>query len=176
MAGSRPGSEPRLPRPLARTGEALAIIAGVVLTVLIVLMTINVVLRYGFDGGIPGNLEIMQVGMVAVIFFALPHCTAAGAHVVVEMLTAVLPAIFWRIVNPIVELVGALIFAAMSWRAALRALDALEYGDTTNYLRIPLTLPWGIIVIGSAATTLVFIGRMNRVAAAKGTAPSKDEL
>lgn len=174
MADPSRGSEAELPKPLARMAGTLAIIAGVFLAVLIVLMTINVVLRYGFDGGIHGLLEIMQIGMVSVIFLGLPHCTAVGAHIVVEMLTPILPKAFWRIVNPVVELACAVIFATMSWRAALRALDAYEYGDTTNYIRIPLALPWGIIALGSAATALIFLGRMVSIGTTKSLPAGSD--
>ncbi|MFC5585367.1 TRAP transporter small permease [Nitratireductor kimnyeongensis] len=160
MAGSRSEPNTHLPDALARTGETLAIIAGVLLAILIVLMTVNVVLRYGFDSGIHGILEIMQIGMVLVIFLGLPHCTAVGAHIAVEMLTHILPAIFWRIINPIVDIGCAVIFAMMGWLSALRALDAHEYGDTTNFLRIPLALPWSVIALGSGATALIFAGKL----------------
>jgi TRAP-type C4-dicarboxylate transport system permease small subunit len=134
--------------------------AGISLLFMVVLIAVGVVLRYAFATPILGINEIVQLNSVAVVMLALPWATSEGAHVRVDVLDNAIGR-FGRFVGDVLSRVlSTFVLAVLVWRAGLKALDALEYGDATNMLSLPLWPFYAILATGFALCVLVLLGQL----------------
>lgn len=139
----------------SRLNRVLAIAAGSVIGGIAMLIVVNVLLRYFTGKAILGAEEIIQVAMVPVIFLAIGYCGQIGGHVSVDILEPVLPQGFWRIVDPVIKIMGATAFAALAWQALQSASLAGEFNETTNIRRIPHQPMWIMLAVGAAFAGIV---------------------
>ena len=149
-----PGSLPGLAW-LDRATAWLAVLAAVALIFLVVVISAGVVLRYVFGAPILGLNEITQMTAVVLVMAALPFCTERNGHVGVDVFDNAIGR-WGRLAGDLgSRLLSGLVLSILVWRAVLKALDAWEFGDTTNMLALPIWPFYGVLAIGIALTVLV---------------------
>ncbi|MCE8010342.1 TRAP transporter small permease [Billgrantia desiderata] len=112
-------------------------VAGATLFAMMLLTTADVTGRYFFNSPILGTVELTQLMLAALVFLSLPVVCWREEHVSVDLLDSVFPARLIWIRQVLVNLIvtGALwIMARRIWALAERAM---EWGDVTEFLRIP---------------------------------------
>lgn len=140
-----------------KAAHILAVLSGIGLLLLLALIFASVVMRYVFGAPMVGVNEIVQLGSVAIVMLALPWCTAEGAHVGVNVLDQQIGP-WGRFIGDLqARAIGAAILTALVWRAALKALDAREFGDATNMLQMPIWPFYAMISLGMALCALVLV-------------------
>jgi TRAP-type C4-dicarboxylate transport system permease small subunit len=145
------------PTLFGRASAVLATIAGAALIGMVVLIAVGVVLRFVLRQPILGSNEIVQLVAVAVVMLALPHCTATDGHVRVDVLDGVIGKA-GRLVGDIVSrCLSIFVLSILSWRAVLKGLDSMHYGDATNMLRLPLWPFYFLLALGVALAALSFL-------------------
>lgn len=130
--------------------------AGVCLVVMVGVITLGVVMRYVVGRPLLGVNEIVQMVAVALAMLALPYTTSSGAHVRVDL--------FDRRIGRWGRLIGDLLSRALSItalailcaRALSKAGEAMQYGDVTNMLELPLWPVYAALVAGMGLCALVF--------------------
>jgi TRAP-type C4-dicarboxylate transport system permease small subunit len=127
---------------------------------MVVLIAIGVVLRYAFATPILGINEIVQLNSVAVVMLALPWATAEGAHVRVDVLDRAIGRVGRFVGDVASRSLSSFVLAVLVWRAGLKALDALKYGDATNMLSLPIWPFYAILAVGMSLCVLVMIGQL----------------
>ncbi len=146
----------RLSRSLERATVGLTIIGGLCLVAVVVVVTVGVVSRYAFNAPLLGVNEIVELTAVALVMSALPYCTARGDHVAVDVFDPMLGA-WGRLVSDVVtRAITIVILCLLAQRAFLKAFDALEWGDATNMLRMPIWPYYAILCVGTGLCALVF--------------------
>lgn len=135
----------------------LAYGAGLLIVAIALLIVFNVIRRYVFGDPMFGEFDLIQMGMVPAVFFAMAYCGRVGGHVSVDILSGFAPAAFWRVADTLVRLLVAGAFALLAWRAAAAAESALRYGEATNLLRIDHAPFWWCIVIGAGLSALLYL-------------------
>ena len=113
---------------LARIERLLLDLSVVAIAGLGLLITASVVLRAGFNSGIPDTLVMVRELMVAAIVLPLAAATAARAHIVVEVLARRLPV---RVQGGLVvagSAFGLLALAPLIWAGWREASHALSGG------------------------------------------------
>lgn len=149
-----PGSLPGLVG-LDRATAWLAVLAAVALVFLVVVISTGVVLRYVFGAPILGLNEITQMTAVVLVMAALPYCTERGGHVGVDVFDKAIGR-WGRLAGDLgSKLLSGLVLSILVRRAALKALDAWAFGDTTNMLALPVWPFYGVLAFGIALTVLV---------------------
>lgn len=139
-----------------RISSALALVAGVCLIVLMLMITAAVVMRYGFGQPLLGVNEMVKMTSVATIMAALPYATFHRAHVAVDVFDPMIGR-WGRLIGDIVaRLLSILVLSVLSYRAARRALEAIEFGDVTNMLGLPQWPFYAILSCGAALCSLIF--------------------
>jgi TRAP-type C4-dicarboxylate transport system permease small subunit len=133
----------------------LAMAAGVSLLFMVVLISTGVLMRFVFAQPILGLNEIVQLNSVAVVMLALPWATAEGAHVRVDVLDRAIGRAGRYAGDLLSRGLSAFVLAVLVWRAALKALDALKYGDATNMLGLPVWPFYAILALGMALCVIV---------------------
>ena len=113
-------------------------IGSVALAMMVCITVIDVFGRYVLGSPLTSALELTELLMVAVVYFGLPVVTLMGAHVVVDVLDAMLSGNTLGKLEVLSAVLMSLFFAILSWRLFLKAQDFVVYGDTTQVLRLPI--------------------------------------
>ena len=155
----------------------MAILGGLVLTILIVLICISVFGRsmngvlHGAGeayfpaiaktlldigvGPINGDFELVEAGIAFAIFAFLPLCHLTGGHATVDIFTSKLPDGANRFLKMVTELVFATVLIVISWRLYEGMMSKLGYGETTFLLQFPIWWAYAASFFGSAIAAFV---------------------
>lgn len=146
----------------------LAVIAAVALLFLVTIISIGVILRYAFNVPILGLNEINQLTALTLVMAALPYCTAQRGHVGVDVFDNAIGRV-GRLVGDIgSRLLSGFVLSVLAQRAALKALDAREFGDTTNMLDLPIWPFYSILAFGIALCVIVMAAQCVTIIRAGG--------
>jgi len=120
------------------TNRLLEFVAALVLFLLMAMTCVDVVGRYFFNAPLDGATELTRLMMAVLVFAVLPVASWREQHVSVDLLDPLVPRRWVKPRQIVINLVAALALAGLSHRIWQLALRARDYGDTTEYLRIPL--------------------------------------
>lgn len=153
------GEDARVDGPLAaasiRATLWLAVIGAVGLVLIVVALAAGVIMRYVFGAPVFGLNEIVQLLAVVLVMSALPYCTARREHVAVDVFDAMLGR-WGRFFGDVTScLLAGFVLAFLCQRAVSRALDAHEFGDATNMLRMSIWPFYAILAAGAGLCVLV---------------------
>lgn len=146
----------RLTRRLSRATGALSALAAACLLAIVVLISAGVVMRYLLGQPILGLNEIVQLAAVALVMAALPHATLREDHVAVDVFDRALGRLGRLFGDVLARVISAVVLAILCQRAVLKGLDAWEWGDATNMLRMPIWPFYAILALGSGLCVVVF--------------------
>ncbi len=142
-------------RKLARAPFVLAAIAGVLLVGMLVLIFVAVLARYLWGNPLLGVNEIVQLTSVGVVMLGLPYCTSSGTHVSVDVLDKAIGPMGRLLGDIQTRLISGFVLAMIVNRAWYKSLDALEFGDATNMLGIPIWPFYAMIAAGMALCVII---------------------
>lgn len=140
----------------------LAILAGVTLLFLMFLTVYAVIMRYVFNAPILWALDVARVGLVVLVFFGLAYCGLTGGHIAVDFLGIFAPPRIVQISDVVIRSICFVLIALMAWQAMQQGLDAIEMGEGTNELEIPLFPFFAVVAFGSVAYCIVLIIQVAR--------------
>ncbi|MBI4967475.1 MAG: TRAP transporter small permease [Rhodospirillales bacterium] len=133
--------------------RALGAVAAVIMFAMMAVTFVDVLGRYVFNQPLPGAFESIQIMMGTLIFSALPLVSAKEEHVTVDIIHSFLSPRRRRILDILVNAIGAGVMALLAWRVWLKAGQVVSYGDATPILKIPM----GWVVYFMALMTVVSV-------------------
>jgi TRAP-type C4-dicarboxylate transport system permease small subunit len=133
----------RMGRALYRTATGVAVVGGLVLFALTLLTVISVVGRVAFSAPIPGDFELVELGMAVAIFAFLPYCQIVRGNVIVDVFTTRASPRTRAVLDGVGNLLFTAIAALLTWRAAIGGLEIRSYHETTMVLEVPVW--WGYV-------------------------------
>lgn len=140
----------------ARANMVLAVIGGICLIALVMILAFGVVMRYALGQPILGINEVVQLTALALVMASLPYATQHQVHVRVDVFDNVLGR-RGRLVGDILSrLISGYVLALLTQRAWAKAMDALEWGDATNMLNLPIWPFYAVLAAGTALCVAVF--------------------
>lgn len=110
---------------------------GLILPALMLLVTVDVFMRYVFGGSIPGATEVGQLMLLVVLFASLPYCTLRHGHVYMELLYNRFTGGIKRLADGLAAIAGLAFFAAFTWHAARNTMDMFKFGDGAEMVKLP---------------------------------------
>lgn len=133
----------------------LAALAGLALLAIAGILMLDVTLR-AVASPLRGALEIVRVLFVIACFLAFAYTALIGREIRIEGIRALLP---WRLAAAC-DLMAALLslafFGFLIWFASIRWWQAWTRDIfLEGRLYIPMTIPWGVIAVGSALAVIV---------------------
>jgi tripartite ATP-independent transporter DctM subunit len=141
--------------PLSRIADS---VGRVVLALMVLLVTLDVVLRYFFNRPIKGSYELIEFMMVLVVFLGLAYTQTKKGHVSITLFTGKLSPGQLAVILSITYLLCTIIFSLITWRGIVQA-EALRVNGTSSDLLFIPTFPFmWIVVIASVLLSLVFLG------------------
>ena len=184
---------------IERLARAMAIVGGVVLTVLVLLTCVSVLgrglnsmghsdwltgLSQGFSDGliatgvgpVTGDFELVEAGIAFAIFAFLPICQLYAGHATVDAFTSRLSektntwlVAFW-------DVVLTLIILLITWRLSAGLAEKYGNGETTFLLQFPIWWSYAASFVAAlvASITAVYcsIGRVTYAATGRSILPS----
>ena len=141
---------------LGRATFVLAGLAGAILVLMVALIAFGVVMRYVVGQPILGINEIVQLAAVALAMLALPYATHTGAHVRADIFDRLLGRWGQFGADLMTRALSIVTLWALVGRAWGKAADALEFGDETNMLGLPIWPVYGFVVLAMALAIGVY--------------------
>lgn len=119
------------------------------LCVIVLVVMADIVLRRSVGFTVPGTVDLVQLGVMASFYLALPSAFLHDANVGVDFITDPLPPRALAAVKAFAALVGALFMVAVAWYCGQQAQMQIEQGDKSQSIGLPIALYWGPLVAGS---------------------------
>jgi TRAP-type C4-dicarboxylate transport system permease small subunit len=135
------------------------------LAAMMLLTVADVVLRSFFAIPIRGTSELIELGLAASVFLALPAVFLRDEHLVVDVVDQFASRPLVRLLDLAGAVISLAVLALMAWQMVPLARTMAEFGDVTSNLSIPKLYYWVPVLVGviaSAAATLFFIVRWRR--------------
>lgn len=123
---------------MKRLSTLFAGVAALALFAMMLLTFADVFSRKFLGNSITGAVELTELLMLAMIFFALPVASLAGEHIVFDLLDRILPATVLRWQQTLAHALTAAILMGAAWVVSERAARTTEFGDVTSTLTIQL--------------------------------------
>lgn len=138
----------------------LTAVAAICLIAIVAIVSVGVVMRYVFGAPLLGVNEFVQLTAVALVMAALPFCTARNDHVAVDVFDDMLGRRGRLAGDVISRLLSGIMLGLLAQRAVIKALDAWEWGDATNMLRIPIWPFYVVLAVGAGLCVLVMAAQL----------------
>jgi TRAP-type transport system small permease protein len=134
-------------------------IGAALLMIMMLLVTIDVILRSVANQPILGTMVYESIGfmMVVLVFFALAYCQIQKGHVNIDMIIVHLSKKAQKVINSIMLLMSTAFFALLAWQSYLRAFDLIKSKTISTALSVPVYPFLFLVAFGSALLFLVLL-------------------
>lgn len=143
---------------IGRLAALCALAGGAVLLLLVALTCVSIVgrsLAFLGAGPIPGDFELVEVGIAFAVFSFLPWCQHRDGHARVELFQRFFGETTNRVLDVAAKTLMLAVAALIAWRLCHGMVDKFTYRETTFILRLPLG--WGYAAALPGAFVLVLV-------------------
>ncbi|MDA1100751.1 MAG: TRAP transporter small permease [Proteobacteria bacterium] len=127
-----------------------ALLGGVLLVVIALMNTWSVVSLTLLNFPVPGDFELVEIGVAVAAFSFLPYCQLTGANVTADIFTSGASPV-WVAVFTLLAALAAMFFSVLLiWRMSDGMFSYIEYQEVTTILNIPRWLAFPPILISLA--------------------------
>ncbi len=137
---------------LVAIDRAVRLTLMVLMTIMIVVVSAQVFLRYVLNSSIGWADEVSRLAFVWSVFLAIPLGIREGLHVGIELLTSRFPGLVQRGLVRLMAALGAVMMAIVCWQSAIIAYDQWE--EKMSSVPASAGLFVLAIVVGSAHSVL----------------------
>jgi TRAP-type C4-dicarboxylate transport system permease small subunit len=146
--------------PVARR---FALSGGLVAAGLALMSSASIAGRATMSSPLPGDVELMQIGIALCISLCLPWCQLHGSNIVVDFFTQGLPERAHRALDGVGSLLLAFMCALLSARTAAGAVSIESAGEQTMILGLPMWWAYAMLAPGLALTTVIGLWQGGRL-------------
>ena len=119
----------------ARVLHWAGILAGI--PALVVLVSVDVLLRYGFNAPLIWGNDVSTLLLLVVFFASLPQCSAEGGHIRMELLYNRLGRRGRYAADALSVLCGLILAAVLTFQAFTSSAEMYRYGEGAEMIDIP---------------------------------------
>jgi TRAP-type C4-dicarboxylate transport system permease small subunit len=145
-----------------RLANWTAIVGGLVLVALTVMVVGSVAGRAMIGlglGPVPGDFELVEVGVGIAIFFFLPWCYLRGGHATVDLLYMHMPNGFRKSVDLFSDVAMLLVWLVLTWKLWEGMLEKKEYMETTFILQMPIWWAYAFCLVGAVIGCICYVAK-----------------
>ncbi len=139
--------------------EGWALLGGVLLLAIALMNTWSVISLNLLGFPVPGDFEMVEIGIAVAVFGFLPYCQLTGANVTADIFTANASPRWVAVFSLLSALVAAFFSVVLIWRMSDGMVSYIEYEEVTTILGIPLWMGFppiltslALLVVASAIT------------------------
>lgn len=144
----------RFANPVSRISDY---IGQVILVLMVLLITIDVIMRYFFNLPLKGSYELVQFMLVTIVFLGLAFVQTEKGHVSISLLTNRLSSGQNAVIRSATYFLCLIIFSLVSWRCILQAETLRAGGTASDVLSIPVFPFMWVVSFGSILICLIFL-------------------
>lgn len=133
-----------------RVIEAWALLGGVLLVVIALMNTWSVASLALLNFPVPGDFELVELGVAIAAFSFLPYCQLTGANVTADIFTARASPVWVAFFSVLAALAAAFFSVILIWRMSDGMVSYIEYEEVTTILNIPRWLAFPPILVSLA--------------------------
>lgn len=137
-------------------------LAGVILFIIMMVTVVDVIGRDLFRAPLPGAFEVTQILMAALIYAGLPSVSRHESHITIDLLDGITPRMLVRGRQILVNLLVGACMGFLAWRLWVLAEKIRDYGDVTEYLRIPRAPIIYFMCLISAVAAIIMLANVFR--------------
>ena len=135
-----------------------ALAGGLVLIAVVLMACVSIAGRamigIGF-GPVPGDFELVEIGVGFAVFCFLPWCQIKGGHARVDLFKPVFGNAFNRFIDIVANLLMLIVAFLIAWRLWLGMLDKKSYLETTFILQFPVWIAYAAGLVGAVVFVVV---------------------
>jgi tripartite ATP-independent transporter DctM subunit len=124
---------------------------------MVILITLDVALRYFFNRPVKGSYELVEFMLVTIVCLGLAYTQTKKGHVSISLLTNKLSPPQLSVIHNLIHLFSFVIFVLITWRCILQAESLRADGTTSDLLFIPNYPFMWVVVFGSALLCFAFL-------------------
>lgn len=160
----------RTERALNRFSSALAFLSVISLFLLMAVVTLGVIMRYGFNNALSWSDEVASYSLLAIVFFGMAHTFHQGGHIRIDFVFNSVPPRVKPWLNLFLHVIG-LLFALAMILAVYTRIENFWVRNTRSFtdLYTPLYIPALPLMIGSVLLFLVLLAQVLRILVQIGT-------
>ena len=132
-----------------------ALAGGAAACGLALLTVVSIAMRAAVSKPIPGDVELVQMGIALCISLYLPWCQLVRANIIVDFFTTKLPQRPQRALDGIGSVLLAVMCVLLSLRTAAGALAVQGAGETTMIIGLPMWWAYVMLAPGLALTAAI---------------------
>lgn len=137
-----------------------AYVAGAVLVALMLLTAADVAGRAILNEPITGVFDLTHFAVLTMAFLGLGYTGFLGEHISIEMLYQKMSRPVRRALDRLSNLMGAVLFGLIAWRAVVQADIVLRIGEASQLLNIPFYPFYWLLALGAALFAFVMLLRI----------------
>jgi TRAP-type C4-dicarboxylate transport system permease small subunit len=130
--------------------EGWALLGGVLLLAIVLMNTWSVVSLSALGFPVPGDFEMVEMGVAIAAFSFLPYCQLTGANVTADIFTARASPRWVALFSLLAAIVAAFFSVILIWRMSDGMASYVEYEEVTTILGIPLWTAFPPILVSLA--------------------------
>ncbi len=142
-----------------RLAHWTAIFGGIVLVAVTLMVVASVAGRAMIGlglGPVPGDFELVEVGIGVAIFYFLPWCYLRGGHATVDLLYMHMPRWFQKGIDLLSDVAMLLVWLVLTWKLWEGLLEKKEYMETTFILQMPVWWAYALCFVGAVIGCLCY--------------------
>ena len=113
-------------------------VASVILSILVLLIVADVVLRYFLGKGMPGSYELTEYMFGLIIFFGLAYTQVKGRHVAVDLVVSRLSPRMRKAIGCFTYPATVFLLVLISLQTGLRAVTSYLRHEVSGVLGVPI--------------------------------------
>ena len=140
----------------------LAVVGGLLLTVLMLVVVVSVSGRALLDfglGPVPGDFELVEMGTAVVVLFFLPWCYLCNGHAMVDLAYMHFPRPLQRTVTVLSDVLMLLAWLVLTWRLGIAVGEKYAEQETTFILQWPVWVGYAAGFFGSVVGCFVYLAK-----------------
>ena len=143
-----------------RLAKWTAIAGGVMLSALTLMVVASVAGRALIGvglGPVPGDFELVEVGVGIAIFFFMPWCYLRGGHATVDLLYMHIPRWAQKAIDTLSDVLMLLVWLMLTWKLWDGLVEKKEYMETTFILQMPVWWAYALCLVGAVIGCVCYV-------------------
>ncbi len=126
----------------AGLGSAISLVAMMLVTVA------DVTLRALFNLPITGAYDLVQLFLVGNVFLSIPDVFLRDENIVIDFVDHIVGRVAVALLEVVANVAALVFLAVLASRMIASALDAMQFGEVSPDLAIPMTVHWALMIAG----------------------------
>lgn len=149
-----------LDKVLSRITYRVTNLGVIVLMAMVLLVVTDIIRRRAFNSPFPFTLEVVELMLIVVVFFAVAYTASQRSHVSIDLVVSKFPLKAQTILDIVMHIISIGLFSFLCWRMVAHGMYLWRLHWSTGVLEIPRYPLAFVVSFGSALLALVLLARL----------------